>query len=80
MSHDNSKSNMEDVPRAGDPNLYMQALVGELRRVMRLELEQVHERMDRIENERQRQPQLGPNVRRRERVQPRDMRVEDEEF
>ena len=51
MSHDNSKSNMEDVPRAGDPNLHMQALVGELRRVMRLELEQVHERMDRIENE-----------------------------
>ena len=43
MSHDNSKSNTKDVPRATNPNLYMQALVGELRRVMRLELEQVHE-------------------------------------
>ncbi|PON81530.1 hypothetical protein TorRG33x02_226530, partial [Trema orientale] len=49
-------------------------------------MEQVHERMDRIENAHMEQPQIAPNLRRRERFQPREriqprvVRVEDEEY
>ncbi|GMN73364.1 hypothetical protein TIFTF001_055718 [Ficus carica] len=56
---------------ATDQKLFMEAMMGEMKRVMRLELEQIHERIDRMENTRVDQPQPAPNVRRRERVQPR---------
>ncbi|KAA8541310.1 hypothetical protein F0562_025273 [Nyssa sinensis] len=62
-----------------DPKVFMEAMMSEMRRVMRVELGQVHERIDQIENARERQPQNVPNLRRRERVQPREVRVEDEE-
>ncbi|KAA8528675.1 hypothetical protein F0562_036030 [Nyssa sinensis] len=62
-----------------DPKVFMEAMMSEMRRVMRLELEQVHERIDQMEGARERQPQNIPNLRRRERVQPREVRVEDEE-
>ena len=63
-----------------DRKLLMEALIGEMRRVMRAEIEQVHERIDRIENTRMEQPQIAPNMRRRGRIQPRAVKVEDEEY
>ncbi|KAA8514753.1 hypothetical protein F0562_017932 [Nyssa sinensis] len=62
-----------------DPKVFMEAMLSEMRRVMKLELEQIHERLDQMESARERQPQNVPNLRRRERVQPREVRVEDEE-
>ncbi|KAA8532252.1 hypothetical protein F0562_032285 [Nyssa sinensis] len=62
-----------------DPKVFMEAMMSEMRRVMRVELEQVHERIDQMESARERQPQNVPTLRRRERVQPREVRVEDEE-
>lgn len=35
---------------ATDPKLFMEAMMGEMKRVLRLELEQIHERIDRMEN------------------------------
>ena len=35
-----------------DPKLFMAAIVEEMRRMMRGELEQIHERLARVENER----------------------------
>ncbi|PKI48228.1 hypothetical protein CRG98_031383 [Punica granatum] len=54
-------------------------MMSEIRRVMRLEFEQVHERIDLMENKRVEQPRNASNARRRERVQPSEVRVEDEE-
>lgn len=65
---------------ATDPKLFMEAMMGEMKRVMRLELEQIHERIDKMENTRVEQPQPAPNVRRRERVQPRHEAEDYEEF
>ncbi|KAA8541413.1 hypothetical protein F0562_025376 [Nyssa sinensis] len=62
-----------------DPKVFMEAMLSEMRRVMRVELEQVHERIDKMESARKRQPQNVPNLHRRERVQSREVRVEDKE-
>ena len=43
-------------------------------------MEQVHERIDQMENARVEQPQNAPNVRRRGRFRPREVRDEDEEY
>ncbi|PON46766.1 hypothetical protein TorRG33x02_325230, partial [Trema orientale] len=51
-----------------------------MRRATRAEMEQVHERIDRIENTCVEHPQIAPNMRRRGRFQPREVRVEDEEY
>ncbi|KAA8538777.1 hypothetical protein F0562_025469 [Nyssa sinensis] len=56
----------------------MEAMISEMRRVMKLELEQVHERIDQMESAHGKL-QNASNVHRRERVQPGEMRVEDEE-
>ncbi|KAA8544517.1 hypothetical protein F0562_022529 [Nyssa sinensis] len=61
-----------------DPKVFMEAMLHEMRRVMQLEFEQVHERIDQMESARERQPQNVPNLRKRERVQQREVRVEDE--
>ncbi|PKI50675.1 hypothetical protein CRG98_028934 [Punica granatum] len=55
-------------------------MMSEMRRVTRLEFEQVHERIDLMENKRVEQPRNAPNARRRERVQLREVRVDDEEI
>ena len=73
MSHNNE----DGIQRVADPKLFMEAMVGEMKRMMRGELEQVHERLDRVENARREQPQMAANVRRRGRVQPR---IEEEEY
>jgi hypothetical protein len=46
--------------------------VSEMRRVMKMEMEQVHERIDQMENRHEEQPQNGHNLRRSERVPPRE--------
>ena len=71
----------EQVQQPVVPNLQIQALMGEMRRIMRAELEQIHDRLDRVEEGTQwGQPQNAHNVPRRERVQPRGVRAEDEEY
>ena len=50
--------------------------MSETQHVMKIEMEQVHERIDQMENRREEQPQNGRNLHRRERVPPRE---EDEE-
>ncbi|OWM89121.1 hypothetical protein CDL15_Pgr026284 [Punica granatum] len=79
MSHNSATSIPEGATELADPKVLMEAMMSEIRRVMRLELEQVHERIDQMENIHVEQPQNIPNARRRERVQPREVRFEDEE-
>ena len=62
-----------------DLKLHMEAMIGEMRRMLRVELEQVHERMDRMENSRVEQPQSS-NWRRKEKVPPKGIRVEEEDY
>jgi len=76
MSHDSGKSIAEDDAKLADPKVFMEAMMSEMRRVMKMEMEQVHERIDQMENRREEQPQNGRNFCRRERVPPRE---EDEE-
>jgi hypothetical protein len=76
MSHDSGKSIAEDDAKLADPKMFMEAMMSEMRRVMKMEMEQVHERIDQMENRREEQPQNGHNFRRRERVPARE---EDEE-
>jgi hypothetical protein len=54
----------------------MEAMMSEMRRVMKMEMEQIHERVDQMESRREEQPRNGSNLRRRGRVPPRE---EDEE-
>ncbi|PON51243.1 hypothetical protein PanWU01x14_218040, partial [Parasponia andersonii] len=86
MSDNKDKNTSGKTSGVNDPKLLMENLIGEMRRAMRVLMEQVHEGMDRIENVHVEQPQIAPNVRRRERFkprerfQPREVRVEDEEY
>jgi hypothetical protein len=76
MTHDSGKSIAEDDTKLADPKVFMEAMMSEMRRVMKIEMEQVHERIDQMENRREEQPQNVRNLRRRERV---PLREEDEE-
>ena len=84
MSNNQERTTNEEVQPPVVPNLQMQALMGEFRRMMRVELEQIHERLDRVEEGTQRgQPQLAPNVPRRNRVHRRgvdEVDYEGDEF
>jgi hypothetical protein len=75
MSHDSGKNIAKGDTKLADPKVFMEAVMSEMRRVMKMEMEQVHERIDQMEN-RCEQPQNGRNLRRRERDPPRE---EDEE-
>ena len=66
----------EDDTKFADPKVFMEAMMSEMRRVMKIEMEQVHEWIDQMENRREEQPQNSRNLRRRERVPTRE---EDEE-
>ena len=46
-----------EVSGVVDSKLHMEAMTGEMRGMLRVEMEQVHERMDRMENSRVEQPQ-----------------------
>ncbi|KAI3448670.1 hypothetical protein Pfo_005335 [Paulownia fortunei] len=51
MSHNQVENLIEETQQATIPNLQLQALLGEMKRMMRTELEQIHERMDKLEDE-----------------------------
>jgi hypothetical protein len=76
MTQDSGKSIAENDTKLTDPKVFMEAMISEMRRVMKMEREPVHERIDQMENRREEQPQNGRNLRRRGRVPPRE---EDEE-
>ena len=79
MSRNQEKSTSEEVPSQAVLNLQMQALMGEMRRMMRAELEHIHERLNRVEEGTQRgQPPLAPNVHRRGRLHQREVEDLDE--
>ena len=75
MSQDKSKESMEGTPGVADPKLYIQALVGELQRTLRMEIGQIHDRLDRMESSiqmpQQRPPQRFTHGRGRGRNSPR---------
>ncbi|GMN24020.1 hypothetical protein TIFTF001_045828 [Ficus carica] len=48
----NSKNTTEGTTGAADPKLLMEVMMGEMRRLLKGQLEQLHERVDRIENAR----------------------------
>ena len=74
MSQDQEKNTNEELPPTNLPNLQMQALLGEMRRMMRVELEHIHERLDRVEEGTQRgQPPFTPNAPRRNRLHQREI-------
>uniref|UniRef100_A0A7N2M5G4 Reverse transcriptase n=1 Tax=Quercus lobata TaxID=97700 RepID=A0A7N2M5G4_QUELO len=72
MSRDSGKSIAEDDIKLADPKVFLEAIMSEMRRVMKMEMTQVHERIDQMENRREEQPQNGRNLHRRERVPPRE--------
>ena len=45
----NQEDTIEEVQQPAGPNLQMQALLGEMRRMLRAELEPIHDRLDRVE-------------------------------
>ena len=45
----NQEDTTEEVRQPAVPNLQMQALLGEMRRMLRAELEPIHDRLDRVE-------------------------------
>jgi hypothetical protein len=72
MTHNSGKSIAEDDTKLSDPKVFMKAMMSEMRCVMKMEMEQVHERINQIENRCKEQPQNSRNLRRRERVPPRE--------
>jgi hypothetical protein len=76
MTQDSGKSIAKNDTKLTDQKVFMESMMSEMRRVMKIEMEQVHERIDQMENRREEQPQNGRNLRRRGRVPPRE---EDEE-
>ena len=72
MTYDSGKSITEDDTKMAEPKVFMEAMMSEMRRVMKIEMEQVHERIDQMKNRREEQPQNGRNLRRRERVPARE--------
>ena len=67
MSDNKDKGVTDDSSIPADLRIWKEALVGEMRRMMRGELDQLHERLDQVENSRAEQPQSIPQARRRER-------------
>ena len=64
MSENRDKGTTEGSSMLADLKVWKEALLGEMRRMMRGELEQLHERLDQVEN--------AHTERRRERVLIRD--------
>jgi hypothetical protein len=46
MTHNSSKSIAEDDTKLPDPKVFMEAMMSEMRRVIKMEMEQIHERID----------------------------------
>jgi hypothetical protein len=65
MTQNSGKSIAENDTKLTDPKVFMEAMMSEMRRVMKMEMEQIYERIDQMENRREEQPQNGHNLRRR---------------
>ncbi|KAL5537406.1 hypothetical protein UlMin_046032 [Ulmus minor] len=79
MSNNQEEETAEDFRQPADPNLQMQALLGEMRRMMRAELEPIHERLDRVEAGTPREQQHDiPNRQQGGRVPRRNVEEEAE--
>jgi len=50
MSHNSGKTIIEDDTKLADPNVFMEAMMSEMRHVVKMEMEQVHERINRMKN------------------------------
>ncbi|KAK0585664.1 hypothetical protein LWI29_032035 [Acer saccharum] len=72
MSDNKDKGTTEESSIPVDLKLWKEALVGEMRRMMKGELDQLHECLDQVENARAEQPQPIPQAHRRERVPVRE--------
>ena len=46
MSRNQEENSTEEIQQSPIPNLQIQAILGEVRRIMRAENEQLHERLD----------------------------------
>src|SRR3954471_6204311 len=60
QNNDAAMSQNNDAETPADPKLYVEALVGEMRRMMKNELAQINERLDRVENTNRRPPRGEP--------------------
>ena len=70
-----NESNTNDSAQGeGTRRLMMEAMIGEMRRMMRTEMEQIHARLDRVENAQPEHQPRVPNVVRRGRAQPRRLK------
>jgi len=79
MSNNQEEDTTEEFRQPATSNLQMQALLGEMRRMLRAELELIHERLDRVEAETPRgQQQDNPNRQQGGRVQWRNVKEEAE--
>jgi hypothetical protein len=52
MTQDSGKSIAEDDTKSTDPKVFTEAMMSEMRRVIKMEMEQIHERIDQMENRR----------------------------
>ena len=73
MSDNKGKNTFGNASKVVDLKFLTEALMSEMRRVLRAEMEQVHERIDQVENACVEQPKNALNVH-------REVRVEDEEY
>ncbi|XP_062089604.1 uncharacterized protein LOC133796139 [Humulus lupulus] len=83
MSNNQEEDTTGDFRQPASPNLQMHALLGEMRRMMRAELEPIHERLDRVEAGTPREQQQDiPNRQQGGRVPWRNVEeeAESEEF
>jgi len=79
MSNNQEEDITEEFRQPAAPTLQMQALLGEMRRMLRTELEPIHERLDRVEAETPRgQQQDNPNRQQGGRVPWRNVEEEAE--
>ena len=68
MSDNPEQNTNKEDQSATTQNLQILALVGKMRRMMRAELEHIHDRLDQVENTRVGQPKPIPQARRRDRA------------
>ena len=83
MSNNQEEDTTGDIRPHVVPNLQMQALLGEMRRMLRAELEPIHERLDKVEAETPRGQQHDIPTRQRGGRVPRrnvEEEVESEEI
>ena len=53
MSHDSGKGIAKDDTNLADPKAFLEAMMSEMRHVMKMEMTRVHKRIDQMENRRE---------------------------